>query len=387
LDEDVEEEVDFEEYRLPELDKNKGKKPAEKKQEPKPKEQAGEEVEATEALKPDSGENVAVEGIEAEPVKGEAEKESEAGQEPQGKKGNEIPELSEKELSEVLEEKKATKQVEDKESKTPQGTQSEENKEPDSSPDLGQGGKGKGVTLAEKKEERVQPALIERISTGIDGLDELVGGGFPANSLVLVKGCAGAGKSIFGMNFLMEGINKGEKACYFSLEEPVEETIRQMSIFGWNLESLESEGKLALKQPELYEFDELLTLIEETVKGMKAKRLVFDSISVLGLYFQDDFKLRRALIGFERMIKRLGCTAVVLSESCAGFERDSCGVEEFVADGVIKLGMVEKESVFQRTLSVFKMRATGHSLRVHPFQIEPGKGIVVYPGEKVSGRF
>jgi len=383
LDEDVEEEVDFEEYRLPELDKNKDKKPAEKKQEPKPGGQAGKEADDTKAHKPNSGDN-AVEGIKPEPVEEKTGKESEAEQKPQGMTaGEEIPELSEKELSEVLEEKKTTSQAENKENKGARKAA----KEPDNVPGSEQEREGKGVTPAEKKEERIQPALIERISTGIDGLDELVEGGFPANSLVLVKGCAGAGKSIFGMNFLMEGIGKGEKACYFSLEEPVEETIRQMSVFGWNLESLESEGKLALKQPELYEFDELLTLIEETVKGMKAKRLVFDSISVLGLYFQDDFKLRRALIGFERTIKRLGCTAVVLSESCAGFERDSCGVEEFVADGVIKLGLVEKESVFQRTLSVFKMRATSHSLRVHPFQIEPGKGIVVYPGEKVSGSF
>lgn len=238
------------------------------------------------------------------------------------------------------------------------------------------------------KTREEEPKNIERIATGITGFDELVEGGIPKDSLVLLSGSTGTGKSTFGMNFIVEGIKKGEAGCYISLEEPIEETMRQMSIFNWNIKKMVADGGLALRQPELYDFDELLMTIEDAVAKVNAQRLVIDSISLISLYFQDPFKVRRAIFDLEKSIKNMGCTAIALSEVSSLEDRFSrFGVEEFVADGLILLYLIKKENVFHRGISVIKMRATNHSLKVHPFQIEAGRGIVVYPTEEVFTKF
>jgi len=371
---DIEEDVDFEEYRLPDLEEMKGKKGKPAKAKPGKKAAKSEQKKAAgkkasefapaggQPGKPEPAAKAPEEKPETVPAPVEQPDETvvPAAQEQEG-------ELSGSELAEIFEEKGARKDRLAQENRPVPGPQ-------------GLAGKPQGGNAGSDG--------IERVSTGIQGFDELVEGGIPKNSLVLLKGSTGTGKSIFGMNFLVEGIRNSEPGVYITLEEPLEESKRQMRIFGWDIEKMAKEGKLALIQPELYEFDELLRITEEAVQKIKAQRLVFDSISILGLYFQDQFKMRRALIGFEKSIKRLGCTAIALSESnLPEGVFNTQGVEEFVADGLIELQMVEKENVLHRAVSIVKMRSTNHSLRLHPFQIESGKGLVVYPNEKVFTKF
>jgi len=351
--EEIEEDVDFEEYRLPELDYSKDKKAEKKKQAESVSEKVIDKSASVERNEPSHEELglSAESGSESEFVV----REDSTVKKPSGLQADDdAMSLNEHDLAELLDSK--SKEV-------------------------------------RKEKHEAMPKLpgiskgTARVSSGVLGFDDLVEGGFPVNSLILVRGCAGAGKTIFGMNFLMEGIEKGETGCYFSLEEPVSELARQMNCFGWDIMKLEREGKLSLKQPELYEFDSLLTLVEETVKSSKARRIVFDSISVLGLYFQDQFKFRRALVGFERMLKRLGCTAIILSEANAEEGVSGGAIEEFVADGVLGLGLVERDGIFHRVLSILKLRATNHSLKLHPFAVQEGAGIVVFPNEKAFSRF
>ncbi|MEM0360705.1 MAG: ATPase domain-containing protein [Candidatus Diapherotrites archaeon] len=262
-------------------------------------------------------------------------------------------------------------------------------------PYLGTGKKAK-QTVTSKKEIVIEPAkasaeaplFINRMPTGIEGFDELVEGGIPKDSLVLLSGSTGTGKSTFAMNFLVKGLEMGQRGCYISLEESIEETIRQMRIFNWDINKMIAEGDLVLRKPELYDFDELLMTIEDAVAKVNAERLVIDSISLISLYFQDQFKVRRAIFDLEKSIKNMGCTTIALSEVPAQEGKFSrFGVEEFVADGLIVLYMIKKENVFHRGISVIKMRATNHSLKVHPFQIEAGRGIVVYPTEELFTKF
>lgn len=232
------------------------------------------------------------------------------------------------------------------------------------------------------------PQQVARMPTGISGFDELVEGGIPKDSLVLLSGSTGTGKSTFAMNFLVEGIKMGQHGCYISLEESIDETVRQMTMFNWDINKMIASGNLALRKPELYDFDELLMTIEDAVTKVNAERLVIDSISLISLYFQDQFKVRRAIFDLEKSVKHLGCTTIALSEVPMLESRYSrFGVEEFVADGLIVLYMIKKENVFHRGISVIKMRATNHSLKVHPFQIEAGRGIVVYPTEESFTKF
>jgi KaiC/GvpD/RAD55 family RecA-like ATPase len=236
-------------------------------------------------------------------------------------------------------------------------------------------------------EEKIKQA-IERTKTGVEGFDELVEGGLPQGSFVLLSGGTGTGKSIFGMNFLTYGAQNGEPGVYVSLEEGYDENKMQMKIFGWNMESLQKEKKLLILQPKMYNFDKLVEAIQTAVYNVKAKRLVIDSISILELYFEDQFKTRRNILDLAKMLKGLGVTTIAISETDENTSRISRqGVEEFVSDGVILLYLDRKENLMNRAISVRKLRATNHSLKVHPVKIEKNKGMVIYPYEESFEEF
>jgi len=231
-------------------------------------------------------------------------------------------------------------------------------------------------------------ASINRVPTGIKGFDELVEGGFPEKALVLLGGSTGTGKSTFAMNFLVHGAMNGEPGVYVSLEEAAEENEMQMRLFGWPVEKLKREKNLLVTQPELYDFDKLVTHLEDSVTKIGAKRLVLDSISLISMYFKDEFKVRRSLIDLEKTLKGLGCTTIAITEIKEGAKGVSMyGVEEFVVDGVIVLYFIKKENVFSRAIAIRKMRSTNHSLKIHPMQISTPGGVIIYPGEEVFTEF
>ncbi|MFH0714509.1 MAG: ATPase domain-containing protein [Candidatus Diapherotrites archaeon] len=227
-----------------------------------------------------------------------------------------------------------------------------------------------------------------RLSTGVKGFDELVEGGVLQNSLVLVSGPAGTGKSTFCMHFLVEGAKKGENGLYVSLENPPAQIQREAAYFGWPVQELLETKKLSIVKPELYDFDKLVGFIEDEVIKNKAQRVVIDSSTLIGLYFKDEFKVRKAMVELEGALKRLNVTVMAVNETPEGSDALSTyGVEEFVADGVIMFYMQKKENVFARGVAVRKMRSTKHSLKIHPMQIARPGGIIVYPSEEVFTEF
>ena len=155
--------------------------------------------------------------------------------------------------------------------------------------------------------------LIKRLKTGVPGLDSLVNGGIPENSLVLLTGSTGTGKTTLAMQFLIEGIRHGEPGIYVSLEEAEEKTLLQMKLLGWPVDEYKAKGMLLVSQPELYDFDKLINHIEDNVRKMKAKRLVLDSVSIISLYFQDRFKVRRAILDLEKTLKKFYFTTISIS--------------------------------------------------------------------------
>lgn len=235
-----------------------------------------------------------------------------------------------------------------------------------------------------KREEKGMPDGPKRVKTGVEGFDELIEGGIPAKSVVLLTGTCGTGKSIFAMNYIIEGALNGENGVYISLQESMEETINQMKYFNWPIDKLVEEGKMLIVQPELYNFDALLTTIEDAIDKIDAKRLVIDSISIIGMYFEDPFKIRKSLLELAQMLKKLGCTTLAVSE--VGEDKSELspfGVEEFVVDGVIVMYFLKKGSIFVRAIATRKMRSTHHSIKIHPIEIRRAGGIIVYPSEEV----
>jgi len=225
---------------------------------------------------------------------------------------------------------------------------------------------------------------IKRIKTGVKGLDELIEGGVPEKSLILLTGTTGTGKSIFAMEFLVEGAIHDEPGVYISLQESLEETMSQMRFFGWPVDKLVEEGKLLIVQPELYNFDALMTAIEDAIDKVKAKRLVIDSISIIGMYFEKKFKIRKSLLEIAQLLKKLNCTCIAISEIGEGVvELSPFGIEEYIADAVIILYYAKKGSAFIRAMTIRKMRTTKHSTKIHPIEIRRSEGIIIYPTEEV----
>lgn len=245
-------------------------------------------------------------------------------------------------------------------------------------------GAEKDLKIFKTEKTDSKSAYVTRVKSGVKGLDELVEGGFPEKSLILLTGTTGTGKSIFAMEFLMEGANNGEPGVYISLQESMEETMQQMRFFGWPVDKLVEDGKLLIVQPELYNFDALMTAIEDAIDRINAKRLVIDSISIIGMYFEKKFKIRKSLLEIAQLLKKLDCTCIAISEIGEGeIELSPFGIEEYIADAVIILYYAKKGSSFIRAMTIRKMRTTRHSTKIHPIEIRRNEGIVVYPTEEV----
>jgi KaiC/GvpD/RAD55 family RecA-like ATPase len=125
--------------------------------------------------------------------------------------------------------------------------------------------------------------MIKRIKTGIPGLDSLMEGGFILNSVYLVTGETGTGKTIFGSQFLWHGLQKGESGVFISMEEDPREIKDDVSRFGWDFDKYEKKGLLRIIYHDPAQVDKLGTLIRSEIMGLKANRLVLDSTAAMGL--------------------------------------------------------------------------------------------------------
>jgi len=136
---------------------------------------------------------------------------------------------------------------------------------------------------------------VERIETGIEGLDDLIDGGFPEGSVSLISGGTGTGKTTFCNQFLMQGIENGQKCLYISTEEPVESIKDDAIVFDWDLRKHEDEGDLRMKYSEPSENQYLSGQVKQLLHSGDFDRVVLDSMSVFTTYWGDKFEVRRNL--------------------------------------------------------------------------------------------
>ena len=231
--------------------------------------------------------------------------------------------------------------------------------------------------------------ILERTRTGIPGLDELLNGGIPKGSNVLISGGAGTGKTILATQYLYNGaIQYGEPGVFVTLEGNVRDIAWNMESFQWDIKSLQDKGLFTIyrlgmdfaKDKEMIEerLDEQLKEIAKEVEEINAKRLVVDSTTVFGSYLEPSL-LRTTLFSFCDKLKSLGCTTLLTAETQTSKTSFSAfGVEEFVVDGVIALYF----SPPNRSVFVRKMRGTTHDKSPHPLEITP-KGIMINPRDNI----
>jgi len=225
---------------------------------------------------------------------------------------------------------------------------------------------------------------MEREQTNIPGLDEIIGGGVPRGDVVLLTGTCGAGKTIFGLQFLC---TSEEPGIYVSFEEDVEKLRSTAQALGWDVKKMENENKIRFLKYDPFKIEDVFDIVESNIREIEAKRIVIDSVSALGIYVKDPSELRRMILQISSMLRKNSCTSIMISEIIPGTGKLSrFGVEEFVSDGVILLHNLMLGGEYRRAVSIWKMRSTEHSKKIHPYKIS-SEGFKVYPEDTVKTKF
>lgn len=205
---------------------------------------------------------------------------------------------------------------------------------------------------------------MDRVRTGIEGLDQLLYGGFLRGDAVLVAGAPGTGKTSLGMQFLFNGITKyNEPGLFITFEEFPDRIYRDADNFGWDFRRLEDEGKLRVlfTSPEVLQRDILQErgLVREMISELGARRVVVDSISNIHSVTENPLAFREAVYGLVNALKAESLTALLTRELVEEEEAGS-GPEEFVADALIRLTRTYVAAHRMRYLEVLKSRGTPH---------------------------
>lgn len=247
-----------------------------------------------------------------------------------------------------------------------------------------------------QKKIKVKPAIFKfpKAATGIQGFDEITTGGLPKNRPALLAGNAGSGKTLMGMQFLVNGaMMYDETGVFMTFEERKEDLILNVGSLGYDLNDLIIKKKLYVEQVRInrdqvlktgdYSIEGLFVRLEAAINAVKAKRVVLDSLDTL--FSRLDISIIRA--EFQRLfgwLKDKKVTAIITAEVGEDFITH-LGLEEYIADCVILLDNRVKDQITTRRLRIVKYRGSYHGNNEYPFVIDEN-GITVFPmgGEGVQ---
>jgi circadian clock protein KaiC len=228
--------------------------------------------------------------------------------------------------------------------------------------------------------------IRERCLTGIEGLDNILGGGIPRGNMVLVAGSVGTGKTTLCLEFLVRGAEKGERTLFFSVTEASAKLIENLSTFEFfRQELVKSGGLIFIDVPEIYdrlglnheeltleEIDLLLKTFLDLAREAGAQRVVLDSLTSVCYRIRRDERIRDFMLKLSQGLAELGCTTLLVSEIGQAAGRYSLhGVEEAIVDGVLLLGNARRQGDILRILQVVKMRGTSHSRAQYVIELTP----------------
>jgi circadian clock protein KaiC len=216
--------------------------------------------------------------------------------------------------------------------------------------------------------------IHERLSSGNPELDSIIDGGFLANSMVLLAGNPGAGKTILSSNFIFQGALNDEPGVYACFSETKQRLIRDMKKFNLDFSPYIRRNKIEILDLSIgseTEVQSALNLIFEAITKLKAKRLVVDSIAAMAMGLETEFEKRHLIRLLYRLILKTGCTTIAITDIPWNSQKIGESIEEFVADGVILMEhYYDKDtSDLTRRLRITKMRGTNHSRKTHKYTI------------------
>jgi len=217
---------------------------------------------------------------------------------------------------------------------------------------------------------------MDRVQTGIKGLDKMLFGGFLPQTANLVEGAPGTGKTTIGMQFIYYGITRFDQpGLIITFEEFPQQYYQDAAAFGWDFGQLEKEGRLKviMTSPEVSRLDleSVGGMIETSVAQMGARRVLVDSITHFERLTQDPVELRALEYSFINGLKREGLTSLLTRESptLLGEAPQEDSDIAFVVDSYMVLRYVEMESMIHKALLVLKMRGSDHAKDIRQFGI------------------
>lgn len=229
-----------------------------------------------------------------------------------------------------------------------------------------------------------------RISTGVTGLDDILGGGLPAGHLYLVEGDPGTGKTTLALQFLLEGLARGERGMYVTLSESKAELNQVAASHGWSLsdltvfemiptdDDLSPEAQYTVFHPSEVELADTMTAIIQQVNAVDPQRVVFDSLSEFRMLARDPLKYRRQVLALKRHFTGRNCTLLLLDDRTAEGSAADLQIQS-IAHGVVNLQNREREfGVTRRRVAVQKLRGSRFREGFHDYSILTG-GLEIYP--------
>ncbi|HXD73059.1 MAG TPA: circadian clock protein KaiC [Vicinamibacterales bacterium] len=228
---------------------------------------------------------------------------------------------------------------------------------------------------------------LAKTATGILGFDEITGGGLPQGRPTLVCGGPGCGKTLFSLQFLINGANAGERGVFVAFEETEDDLIKNVQSLGYDLRDLLKRKKIAVEYVRVerseieetgeYDLEALFIRLDEAIRRVRARRIVIDSVETLFAGLQNQGILRAELRRLFVWLKDRGITAIITGEK--GIDTlTRQGLEEYVSDCVIALDHRVSGQISTRRLRIVKYRGTAHGTNEYPFLIDK-EGVVVLP--------
>jgi len=244
------------------------------------------------------------------------------------------------------------------------------------------------VTKTNRRNHPNHAPGLQKEQTGISGFDEITGGGLPAGRPTLVCGSAGAGKTLFAMEFLVRGATTfDEPGVFISFEETDEELATNVASLGFDIKQLVADKKLLLEyvfieRSEIeetgdYDLEGLFLRLEHAINQIGARRIVLDTLEALFSGLPNEAIIRAELRRLFRWLKEKNLTAVITCERGEG-TLTRYGLEEYVADCVILLDNRVENQISTRRLRIIKYRGTSHGTNEYPFFIDE-HGFAVLP--------
>lgn len=228
--------------------------------------------------------------------------------------------------------------------------------------------------------------VTKRIATGVPGLDEILCGGLTADRVYLIEGTPGTGKTTLGLQFLLEGLGKGEAGLYISLSETADELDAVAESHGWSIDALSiyeladeqrvnAEAQQSVLHPSEIELDETSKGVMEQVDQVNPTRVVFDSLSEMRLLAQNPLRYRRQILALKQFFSSRSCTVLLLDDKTSQSDQHL----HSIAHGVISLEQMPQEfGKERRRVNILKMRGIKFRGGYHDYLLDTG-GINIFP--------